>query len=133
MPHLIIEYSANLERDLELPALITSLHETVASIDAFPLAGLRTRAARREHYRIADGHPDNSFVHLSLAIGHGRPPEVRETAGAAIFAALKTALEPVSAKRPLAISFEIRELDPVTSYKAGNIRDYLARRDTSAA
>ena len=128
MPHLTVEYSANLERDLDLPALLKSLHETTAAIDAFPLAGLRTRAERRDHYYIADGHGDNSFVHAELRIGHGRPLEVREQAGQEIFAALTDFLSPVSANRPLAISFEIRELDEHTSYKTGNIRDYLARR-----
>lgn len=131
MPHLTIEYSANLEHDLELPALIESLHDTVAAIEIFPLAGLRTRAARREHYRIADGHPDNSFVHVTLRIGHGRPLEVRDEAGKQIFAALTAALAPVSARRPLAISFQIEEADPVLNYKTGNIRDYLAERGVS--
>lgn len=130
MPHLTIEYSANLERHLDLPALIDALHQTTAAIDAFPLAGLRTRAARREHYRIADGHADNSFIHVELRIGAGRELAVREAAGAKIFAALERHLEPVSAQRPLAISFEITELDPVLSYKTGNIRDHMAARQS---
>lgn len=128
MPHLIIEYSANVEDDLVIEKMIEVLHDTTASIEAFPLAGLRTRAEKREHYRIADGHPDNSFVNLTLRIGHGRPLAVREAAGNTIFAALVDYLQPVSAKRPLAISFEIQELAEKTSYKTGNIREYLASR-----
>ena len=133
MPHLTIEYSANLDHDLELPALIDTLHDTVAAIEIFPLAGLRTRAARRDHYRIADGHPDNSFVHVTLRIGHGRALEVRDAAGKQIFAALTDALAPISGRRPLAISFQIEEADPVLNYKAGNIREYLAERGVSDA
>ena len=63
MPHLTIEYSANLDGELDLPALIETLHTTAVGIDAFPLAGMRTRAARREHFRVADGHADNAFIH----------------------------------------------------------------------
>ncbi len=128
MPHLTIEYSANLERDLDLPALVEALHTTAVGIEAFPLAGMRTRAERRDIYRIADGHPDNAFVHVVLRIGHGRPLEVRQAAGEQLFSALNDFLAPVSARRALAISFEIQELDPVLNYKAGNIRDHLARR-----
>ena len=128
MPHLIIEYSANLERDLNLPELIDTVHAVAAAIDAFPLAGLRTRAARRDHYRIADGHADNSFIHVLLRIGHGRPLEVRQEAGATLFTALTEYLAPISACRPLAISFEMQELDPVLNYKTGNIREHMAAR-----
>ena len=99
-----------------------------ASIEAFPLAGLRTRAQPREAYRIADGHADNAFVHVLLKIGHGRPLDVRQQAGDKIFSALENYLKPVLDQRPLAVSFEIQELDPVLNYKGGNIREYLARR-----
>lgn len=128
MPHITIEYSANLDTKLQLPTLINALHSAAAAIEAFPLAGLRTRAARREHYRIADGHPDNAFVHVVLRIAHGRPLAVREAAGTALFAVLCHELEPLLASSPLAISFEIQEIDPVLNYKRGNIREYLARR-----
>jgi 5-carboxymethyl-2-hydroxymuconate isomerase len=47
MPHQIVEYSANLEEKVDIDALMAHLHETVAGIDAFPLAALRTRAAPR--------------------------------------------------------------------------------------
>ena len=131
MPHLTIEYSANLEHQLDLPQLIETLHDVTAGIEAFPLAGLRTRAERRAHYRIADGHPDNSFIHLQLKIGAGRELAVKEAAGETIFAAFTQYLAPISAQRPLAISFEIVEFDPVLNYKTGNIRDYLATRQAS--
>ena len=77
MPHLTIEYTANLEPQLQLPQLIDALHRVAAGIEAFPLAGLRTRAERRDHYRIADGHVDNAFVHLTLRLAASkcaRPP-----------------------------------------------------------
>ena len=58
---------------------------------------------------------------------------MRDEAGKQIFAALTAALAPVSARRPLAISFQIEEADPVLNYKSGNIRDYLAERGVSDA
>lgn len=130
MPHLTIEYTANLEPALRLPVLLDALHATAAGIEAFPVAGLRTRAERRDAWRIADGHPDNAFVHLTLRIAHGRALEVRQAAGEKLFATLCAHLEPLLAHTPLAISFEIQEIDPVLNYKAGNIREYMARRGT---
>ncbi len=128
MPHQIIEYSANLEPTLRLTELIAVLHETAASVEAFPLAGLRTRAVRRDHYKIADDHPENGFVHVVLRIAHGRPLEVQQDAGNRIFEALCDYLEPIYSKSPLAISFEMQEINPDLRWKQNNLREYLAKR-----
>ncbi len=128
MPHQIIEYSANLEPNLRLAELIAVLHETAASVEAFPLAGLRTRAVRRDHYKIADDHPTNGFVHVVLRIAHGRSLEVQQDAGNRIFEALCDHLEPIYSKSPLAISFEMQEINPDLRWKQNNLREYLAKR-----
>ncbi|MEQ8661885.1 MAG: 5-carboxymethyl-2-hydroxymuconate isomerase [Gammaproteobacteria bacterium] len=128
MPHLTIEYTANLDHRLDVPALIATLHAAAAAIEAFPLAGIRTRAVRLAHYRFADGHPDNAFVHLTLRIAHGRSLALREAAGEALFAALTGFLQPILDDAPLAVSFEIQEMDPVLNYKHGNIREHMAAR-----
>ena len=129
MPHQIIEYSANLESSVDIDALLTVLHETAASIDALPVGGLRTRAVPREHYRIADGHPDNAFINVVLRLAPGRPFEVRKEAGEQLFQALCDYLEPVYSSSPLAISYEIQELDADLRWKKNNLRDYLASRE----
>ena len=93
MPHQTIEYSANLEPELDIDALVKALHETAASIDALPIGGLRTRAVAREHYRIADGHPDNTFINVFLRIAPERPFDVRKAAGEKLFQTLCDYLE----------------------------------------
>jgi 5-carboxymethyl-2-hydroxymuconate isomerase len=131
MPHQIIEYSSNLESRLDIEDLVQGLHEAALQIPGLPLGGLRTRAARRDGYRIADQHPDNAFVHLILKLGHGRPLDRRREFGEALFAALCEILEPVSTTSPLAISFEIQEIHPELTWKKNNLRDYIAQRKGS--
>lgn len=128
MPHLTVEYTANLDRTLNVPELIDTLHTVAGAIEALPLAGLRTRALRIEHFRFADGHPDNAWVNMVLRIAHGRTQEVKQAAGERLFTALCEYLAPIGDNAPLAISFEIQEMDAVLNYKHGNIRDYMARR-----
>ena len=130
MPHQIIEYSANLESRIDIESLVDDLHEVAIGIDGLPLGGLRTRAAKRETYRVADRHPDNAFIHLILKLGHGRSLEKRREFGEAIFAALCELLEPVSSTTPLAISFEIQEIHPELTWKKNNLRDYMASRES---
>ena len=128
MPHQIIEYSANLESRVDIQELVDFVHEVATGIEIFPLGGLRTRAARRDNYKIADGHSDNAFLHLTWKLGSGRPEEVRKAAGDVMFDRLCGFLEPVYAGSPLAISFEIQEIHPLLTYKKNNLREYMASR-----
>lgn len=129
MPHLLIEYSANLAPALDVPQLMARLADAAVATGVFPLAGIRVRCHPVEQYRIADGHPDNGFVHVMVRIGHGRSVEVRRKAGEALFAALTDALGPLYERGPLALSMEIEEIHPDLNFKQGNLRDYLKRRE----
>lgn len=129
MPHQIIEYSANLDERIDIDELVVRMHDAAAAIDGLPLGGLRTRVARRKHYRIADGHPDNAFVHLVLKLGHGRSVEKRQEFGDVLYAALCEFLEPVSSGSPIAISFEIQEIHPTLTWKKGNLREFMQQRE----
>lgn len=128
MPHQIIEYSANLESRLDMAALVRFMHDTVASIDAFPLAALRTRAERRDLYCIADLDEANAFIHVLLRIASGRSPEVKKAAGEQIFQLLCDYLAPVHETSPLGISLEIQEIDPVFRWKRNNLPAWLQKR-----
>jgi 5-carboxymethyl-2-hydroxymuconate isomerase len=129
MPHQIIEYSSNLDSSIDIDELVKALHQTASEVEAFPLAGLRTRAVAREHYRIADAHADNGFVHVVLRVAHGRPLDVRKAAGEKIFETLCAFLEPHQSTSPLAISFEMQNIDPDVRWKKNNLRDYIAERE----
>ncbi len=133
MPHVIIEYSANLDGDLAMPALAASLHRAALETGVFPIGGCRTRLARREHYVIGDGHPDNRFIHVQARIGAGRPADVRQRAAEQIFAALKRETAAVFASRPLGLTLEIVEIDPVGALKHNNLHEIIAGRQKAAA
>ena len=128
MPHQIVEYSSNLDGVMDVRGLVDCLHAAALETGVFPLAGLRTRAVRRECYRIADGHPDNAFVHVLLRIRFGRSLADRERAADSISKALFEFLADLGETRPLAISLDIQDIDPHTNRKHNNLRRYLAER-----
>jgi 5-carboxymethyl-2-hydroxymuconate isomerase len=128
MPHLIVEYSCNLDADLDIAALVAAVHQSALETGVFPLGGVRTRAARRDVYKIADGQPDYGFIHVQARIAAGRAPDVRQKAGAHIFAALKDFTAARFARAPLGLTFEIVEMNPVGSFKLNNIHDAIERR-----
>lgn len=133
MPHLIIEYSANLDGAIKVHRLVEAVHKAALETGVFPIGGLRTRADRRDLYVIADGHPDNGFVHVQARIGAGRPPEVRQKAAEALFEAIKRECAAAFATRPLGLTLEIVEIDPVGSCKHNNLHDAVEARSAGRA
>ncbi|HWN39630.1 MAG TPA: 5-carboxymethyl-2-hydroxymuconate Delta-isomerase [Gammaproteobacteria bacterium] len=128
MPHLIVEYSANIEDQIALDALLDKLHTCALGTGVFPLGGLRVRAHRADAFRIADKAPNNGFVHVTALIGHGRPLDVQQRAAEELFAVLTKHLEPLYEKSPLALSLNVQEFHPVLNFKKNNLHEYVKRR-----
>jgi 5-carboxymethyl-2-hydroxymuconate isomerase len=126
MPHVVVEYSGNLAGALDMKALLAALHAAALETGVFPAGGIRTRAARRDEFIVADGRPDAGFVHVMLRIGAGRDAATKKRAGEAVFAVLCERLDALQGRRPLAISLEVQELDPVLNFKKNNLHAYLA-------
>jgi len=127
MPHIRVEYSANL-RDIDIPGLLAALHRAAITSGVFPPGGTKTRAFRVDEYCIADGHPENGFVHVSVQMGHGRDLDTRKRVGEQIFAALTLYLADAYIQGPLGLSLEVLELDPVLNFKKNNLHEYVAAR-----
>jgi 5-carboxymethyl-2-hydroxymuconate isomerase len=128
VPHLIVEYSSNLEGRFDLDALLDRLHETALSTGMFPLGGIRIRAYAAHDYRIADCAPDNAFVHVTAIVGSGRPLDRRHQVAEQLFDVVCTELESLYANSPLAISFNMREFDPVLNLKRNNLHEHVRAR-----
>lgn len=128
MPHFIVEYSTNIENKVEIPELLEKLHNVAVETGVFPLGGLRSRVIPCDQYRIADGHPDNAFVHVSMRIGAGREPAVLKGACERIFEVITDHFGPLQASGPLALSYEIREMNKDLNFRKTNIREHMAKR-----
>lgn len=125
MPHIQIDYSANLDGLIDIAAFCEHMRAAAVEIDAFPLPGVRVRAIRVDHYAIADGNPDHAFLDMSVRLRGGRPAEVKQAAVQRLFEAARAFLAPVMAEHSLALSMEMRDIDPDLSPKTGTIRDHL--------
>ena len=127
MPHLNIEYSANLADALDIQGLVDRIHETALQTGIFPLGGVRTRAEARTHYRIADGNPNAGYIHMVVRIGPGRDEQTRRDAGQRIFTALCEFTDGVYRSRPLALSFELQEIPSDMAWLKNNLHELLKK------
>lgn len=125
MPHFHIDYSANLEEVVDMGALCEAIRAAAVKVETFPMAGVRVRATRVNHYAIADGNPAHGFIDLSIRLREGRAEAVKQDAVTRIFEALKAFVAPALATRSIALSAEMRDIDAALSPKHGTIRDHL--------
>ncbi|TXH71123.1 MAG: 5-carboxymethyl-2-hydroxymuconate delta-isomerase [Thiothrix sp.] len=126
MAHFVLEYSDNISNEvLNLQRLFADLHQAAMDTGIFPLKGIRSRAYACQDYRLADGNPEHMFVHLTVLLGAGRSLEERETAAKSFFSVLENHFASCFETRGGAMSFEMKELEPVLKYNKNNIQDYL--------
>ncbi|MEW6643911.1 MAG: 5-carboxymethyl-2-hydroxymuconate Delta-isomerase [Pseudomonadota bacterium] len=125
MPHFTIEYSANLTDRVDMGAIVELVRRAAVETGVFPLGGIRVRAIRCDDYAVADGDPQHGFLAMVLRLGQGRDLPTRKRAGAEIFEALSTHLDPVFSSSRFALSFDIVEILNETSWKRNNIHDHL--------
>ena len=125
MPHFSIEYSANLDAEVDMSEICELVRKAAVETGIFPLGGIRVRAIRCEHYAIADGRPGYGFLAMLLRLGEGRDLAARQTAGEHIFRTLSSHLEPLFAKGKFALSFDMQINDKDVSWKRNTIHDSL--------
>ncbi len=128
MPHITIEYSANLRDKVDVAKLVEIVHQAALRTGVFEVAAVRTRAAARDLYVIADGHADNAFVAISARIAPGRPVETRKRLGQEIFDAACEFLRSVYETSPLAISLEVQEIDNTAAFRKNNLHSIVKER-----
>lgn len=127
MPHLIIDYSANMESRCDLALLCDHMRRAMLETGVFPEAGIRVRAFRADHSSIADGDTAHGYVDMRVRIGCGRNPDTRKAAAQSLFDAASGFLEKAMTETPVALSLSLEEIDPETSHKRNSIRTFLGR------
>lgn len=125
MPHFIFEYSGNLEGRLDLQDLCDRTRAVAIETGIFEEGGIRVRTHRTDIYAIADKDPRNAFLHLMVRIGSGRSAEVRKAAGDKIFDVVAEVCAPLLAEPYFALTVEMCEIDPVTTWKKNSIHPRL--------
>ena len=132
MPHLIVEYSTNLDSLINAQLLVDAIHQAALATGIAPVDALRTRAEPRTVYRIGNGHPNNAFIAIAARLGVGRTSEQKNRFLAAILEATETVLGAHAIN--VMLSVEYQEIDPEFRINKTNLRDAInARQDANDA
>jgi 5-carboxymethyl-2-hydroxymuconate isomerase len=126
MPHIVVEYTDNLDGQADMPGLLQMIAARCLDTGGvLPIAGVRVRAIRLTEYVIGDGRPEYAFVNVTVKLARGRDPEFKQTFFGAMFEAIKIHLRNVSEARPLALSMYLEEIDEAGAYRQNGVREAL--------
>ncbi len=127
MPHLVILYTANLEKETDMTALCRSLADTMLGVQddngvqVYPTGGTRVFAYPATHFAVADGKADYAFVYLNVRMAKGRSAATQKRAGDSLLMATKAHFEPVFAQRHIGITLQLDEGMEVFDGKHSNL------------
>ncbi len=121
MPHLILQYSKNLDNEFCIQVLCENLRLAMIDTGIFPLGGVRVRAFAADYAAIADAHPENAFTDMVLRMGAGRAMDEKKRAGEALLATARRFYQERLEAPHFALSLEILEIDPMLSWKINSI------------
>ncbi len=133
MPHVVILYTANLEKETDITALCRSMADAMLSVkdedgkQVFPTGGTRVFAYPAQHFAVADGSGDHAFCYFHLRMARGRSSATQQAAGQALTDAARKHMAPVLAKRPVGLTLQVDEGPEVFDAKFGNLHPLFAK------
>ena len=132
MPHLNIQYTANLDALTDMGKLCNTLAATLVALRGedgvaplFPVAGTRVMAWPAPHFAVADGQSGRAFIYMNLLITPGRSEALKKRAGDALLAAASAHLDPVFAQHAVGLTLHIDEAAPAYEGKRNNLAAHL--------
>ena len=115
MPHLTLEYTANLS-DFDPTGILEALNRTMADSGLFDEADIKSRALRLDAFRIGTSATPRAFVHAKVSLMPGRSLEARQQLSASLLAALSPRIQ-VAPGIEVQLCVELFEIDKSTYTK----------------
>ncbi|EEW26624.1 5-carboxymethyl-2-hydroxymuconate Delta-isomerase [Rhodobacter ferrooxidans] len=110
MPHLTIEYSANLGADSDLAALCARQHAALLASGLVEPGAIRVRALPCPFYAVGDLLAENGFADMVLRMGAGRTAAQLTALGESLMAVAADHFAPQLARPHFALSLEVQEI-----------------------
>ena len=116
MPHLTLEYSANLD-GFDAGATLRALNAALAASGHFNETDIKSRALRFDTFAVGTSPAPRAFVHAKLAVLSGRTTDVKRELSEQVLAELKRHVVAPPGTH-LQLSAEILELERESYAKA---------------
>tara|TARA_B100001989_G_C24546209_1_gene470967 strand:+ start:3066 stop:3410 length:345 start_codon:yes stop_codon:yes gene_type:complete len=113
MPHIIVEYSKNLEELFDLPDMLIDMHEALAG-KGIEKTRIKTRGISIDHAIVGDTGHEGAMMHCTLLLLEGRDIETKKDYGDALHHVMSHKVANIIDH--CAVTLEIRDMDRDTYY-----------------
>ena len=117
MPHIMLEYTDNIDQPIEFRDLFAELHQVLADTAGINIANFKSRARCLHTYHIGEGEAGNAFVHVEVHLFEGRSVEVKRAIGERGLGVLKKHLAQSLSDHNLQITFQVRDIQRQAYFK----------------
>lgn len=118
MPHLRLEYSANIDMAKNnLNELFLQLHNVLVNKAGAELFRCQSRAICSENFCVGDGGTGRAFVYLQVFLLEGRTPNQFQETGSELLKTLQDGFKDLLVRYNAQISVHLNEIPANRSYK----------------
>lgn len=117
MPHIILEYSENIDLPGDKKELFGRIHQILNTVAGIRLENCKSRALMHMDYCIGDGESNNAFVHLDVRFMEGRTGAIKSRIGKALLELLKSRFTMDPEDKKVQITVEVRDIQKKEYFK----------------
>lgn len=112
MPHCTVEYTNNIENQLNINEILQGINDSLISHDGvFSANGIRSRAIMLNDYKVGEGTGSDAFIHVTVQIAMGRSSETKEIVQNHLFGTLTRLVKEIDTDKKIALSLQLSELN----------------------
>ena len=111
MPHIIVEYSPQLEDEIDVPHMLHDMHQSLGE----RLGGverIKTRAVKIDHNVVGEQGIEGRMIHITLLLLEGRDVETKKAYSEPLCDIAKKCTNSFSSS--CAVTLEVRDMDKDT-------------------
>ena len=117
MPHLTLEYTANLDEWANDSDLLRSLHQLLHSVAGIRIENCKSRWRMVEEWVVGKGEGESAFLHLDLRFLEGRPLGTKQAVGTGALDLIQKHFASIPEDLGLQITVEIQDIKKDTYFK----------------
>ena len=78
MPHIVVEYTETLSSKVDIPKLLSDLHDDLAGRESVDVHAIKTRAIPVQYVIVGDGKEPDKMIHITLRLLPGRNDDLKK-------------------------------------------------------
>jgi len=117
MPHITIEYTANLTPARKWRELMGLIHDVLTDVGGIDRGNCKSRAVALKDVLVGDGSAAAAFVHVDVRFLEGRPPELKREIGSHILRLLREHVPAPPGIQDLQLTVEVRDIERQMYFK----------------